>query len=721
MRAAQPSDVKLDATRPVTTVGEGEIARRQADSIFEILKDVPGVGVDGGPRAAGMKFNIRGFSDNEDVLFKIDGAVKGFEKYRFGSGVFIEPELLKAIEVERGPSVTAGSGALGGTISATTKSARDLLRPGQRAGGLAKVGYGWNNDEWLYMLSAYTRPVDSLDLLAAATQRDSQDIKLPDGSRLPVSATHSESTLLKAGWFPFDDFSLELSRTAYTSGPERAPYDANAGVSLGSFGTVRRTVDDETLNLKLQYTPAGNPWIKLRGTLAREHTRVQDLALQSEVNSATDYVPGNPAKSGTGDIHDDWRYKITTAELFNDANWRLGEVKGLLTLGVQGVKNERDLMRTTENPARTLPGGFYAAQPPGCKESSAFIAENAFTWRDFTLTPGARWDRYRLSAQGGTVPLLEAANQATDVAFSHTSPSVALTWRLPVAERAFSVTLRQAESFRPPLIDEAFTAGAFSRCLRTLAPSFPFPLYDRANKRDLAPTSGICGDLYRPETSVTREATLAWMPRAALAGARWQGRLTGYRIETEGLLESLAAENGAVVQPGREHRHGVELELNANAARWFASLGYARVSGSVERGQSLLNPIYSYSGPLYDIPGPTTTAQLGGRWLAGRLEAGLRLRDIGDRRAIVPNQPTSCSRPGSTVAQVGNVGTQFGAQLLDVFATWQATLREPEDLTLRFGVDNLTNETYCLNDGFGGAVGTQAPGRSVKLSVAWQL
>ncbi|MCP2848806.1 TonB-dependent receptor, partial [Salmonella enterica subsp. enterica serovar Typhimurium] len=88
----------------------------------------------------------------------IDGAVKGFEKYRFGSGVFIEPELLKAIEIERGPSLKSGSGALGGTISATTKSAADYLRPGERVGGQIKYGYNANSNERLRMVTAYGRP-----------------------------------------------------------------------------------------------------------------------------------------------------------------------------------------------------------------------------------------------------------------------------------------------------------------------------------------------------------------------------------------------------------------------------------------------------------------------------------------------------------------------------------------------------------------------------------
>lgn len=56
-------------------------------------------------------------------------------------------------------------------------------------------------------------------------------------------------------------------------------------------------------------------------------------------------------------------------------------------------------------------------------------------------------------------------------------------------------------------------------------------------------------------------------------------------------------------------------------------------------------------------------------------------------------------------------------RLYDLFASWQMT----RDTQLRFNLDNLTNETYCLQDGFAGAVGIQAPGRTAKLSVTMRF
>ncbi len=105
----------INRTLPITTITSEQLQRAQPSNIFDALRSVPGVSITGGPRPSGMTFNIRGYGDNEDVMVKVDGVPKGFEKYRMG-GTFIEPELLKSVEVQRGPQITSGSGSLGGTV-----------------------------------------------------------------------------------------------------------------------------------------------------------------------------------------------------------------------------------------------------------------------------------------------------------------------------------------------------------------------------------------------------------------------------------------------------------------------------------------------------------------------------------------------------------------------------------------------------------------------------
>jgi hemoglobin/transferrin/lactoferrin receptor protein len=728
----RPPAVELSPDRPVTTIGPEAIERRQAGTIFDLLKDVPGVAVDGGPRASGMKFNLRGFSDNEDVLFKIDGAVKGFEKYRFGSGVFIEPELLKAIEIERGPSLKSGSGALGGTISATTKSAADYLRPGERVGGQIKYGYNANSSERLRMVTVYGRPNGYLDLVASIARRDSDDIRLPDRSRLDLTATHSESRFAKATFYASDDLTLELSQTYYTSGPERAPYDATAG-GAGSFGVVERSIEDTTTNLRMNYAPADS-WIALRGTLAYETTDLDDVHRITQSRICVSPFLNLPPSSRIDRCDDAWRYAIWTAEVFNDTRYAIGELQGVLSVGYQGIRNSRDISRVTSRAltnAQSFPNGFNEAQPSGDKVSDALIVENAFTLGAFTFTPGARLDRYHVSAQGEARRRMIVAGQSPDIRFVKLSPAAALTWRIPHSD--WSATVRYHEAFRPPLVDEYFAAGfqSASRCIKSEGnPNLggvvtnPLPLYDPSGvglpydrALDLAPDNGICGALYRPQESSNHELTLAWMPPAAAPkDGRWQARATYYDIHTRHKLNSLANVGGAVGQPGKERRKGTELEISYDGLYWFSSLSWSQIKGQIT------NAVAGTDYVLYDAPGDTLSISAGLRGFDGRVEAGVRIRDIADRQAVEPSQPSECWRPGNgRVPGLGTntvrLGTQYGVRLYDLFASWQVT----RDTQLRFNLDNLTNETYCLQDGFAGAVGIQAPGRTAKLSVTMRF
>lgn len=722
VRAKRLDEEQLPPDKAVTVIDEQKIARLKSDNIFDILKNVPGVGVAGGPRASGMRFTLRGFTDNEDVLFKIDGAVKGFEKYRFGGGVFLEPELLKALSVERGPSVTSGSGALGGTISATTKSAADLLRPGEKAGALVKLGWGENNSERLRMGAVFGRPHERIDLIAAIVKRDSQDIRLPDGSRLPLSATHSESRLFKIGFMPLDSLLVELGHTSYLSGPEATPYDATGGLA-GVGGVVRREIDDATTNLRFNYEPSTD--FTLRGMVAREKTHLHDHHVRGETRIC--------ATAPSVEYCDDyWHYDILNAEVFADMKWQLGPVATALTLGTQALRNERQVLRISSNETvnqNNWPGGFNADQPPGDKHSEALIADSRFTWGDWTLTPGVRWDRYEVIARGGTRDNMLREGQAPDISFSKAQPSIGLTWQIPRTD--LSLTARYNEAFRPPLIDQYFrdgsgnSAGQSGLCMRTYADPLAGgivtagtiqPLYDKAGlgKRydpalDHAPLNGICGDLYRPQESVNKELTLAWSPRPDASG-QWYLRLTTFLIRTSRLLSSLQWVDGHVGQPGVEKRRGTELEARWSNRRFFADLNVATVRRSAYgEGTSQVASVGSYS-----IPPDSANATLGLRAFGNRLETGWRVRHLADRKAYAAGAPAICL---TDTANGQDIATQKSSTLHDLFASWQFNDRA----LLRASIDNLDNRDYCLTSSFAGAVGFHAPGRAAKVSMTVQF
>lgn len=715
-----PEGRRLSTGAPATTIDAAEIEQRQPATIFDVVKTVPGVSVDGGPRATGMKFNVRGFRGNEDVLFKIDGAVKGFEKYRFGSGVFIEPELIKSVTVERSPSVLTGAGAVGGAVLATTKTAADLLRPGQRAGGLLKFGFDGNSHERLWMGAAYGRPTDQSDLLVSLTRRDSGDIKLASGRRMRATANSINGSLLKLGVFVRPDLHLELSRTAFTSGPTYTPYDANSSNAFVG-GYVHQSIDDETLNLQLKYQPVDS-WIKLRGTLAREVTDLDNLMLTGAGESSFTVPCGTPCVwnavgGATGWMEDSWKYRIWTGELLNDTAYRLGPVSGVVTVGMQWVDNRRDLRRQTENPLMNgpdgrYPGGFDGQQPPGTRSSQALIGQATMAWADLTLTPGLRVDRYRLTADGAARDVLEGLGEASSYRFRRWTPNLMLAWQPGQGPWQLSYGWRKA--FRPPLITDHFATGAASPCSGFFS----------ADGEPIAPNG--CGDRLAPTHSIAREVALAWAP--AQAGGTDDGagllrrlmadasaRLSYFRIASTRLVGAsyLAVSGDRIVQPYSEDRHGLEFEATYERPQWYGQLNVARIWANRRNGLTGVELPFTAG-----IPGTTANLSLGWRPLdSGRLELGYHLRQQEDQ--IVLFGATELTASTQSCGRLVEGGVAQGAVTLqDAFVAWKPT----ERVRAQLSVHNLFNKNWCSNgDELGNVIGLQGPGRSVRFALTVQI
>ncbi len=191
---------------------KADIDRTQADNIAQLLDQLPGVSMSGSPRPGGQTLNIWGMGANEDVKITLDDAPKGFQKYRQGS-IFIEPELVKRIDIDKGPhNLLNGNGGFGGSVKIVTKDANDLLRPDENWGGLIKQSYHTNDRQWISSGALFGRDPDGFaDGLLYVSKRDGHNIKRPDGTRFEFSHNDQTSYLLKTNFYPNDTHTISLS------------------------------------------------------------------------------------------------------------------------------------------------------------------------------------------------------------------------------------------------------------------------------------------------------------------------------------------------------------------------------------------------------------------------------------------------------------------------------------------------------------------------------
>ncbi|MBW8907435.1 MAG: TonB-dependent receptor plug domain-containing protein, partial [Mesorhizobium sp.] len=86
-------------------VGQEQLDRRMATTPNEMLLGVPGVAVQADARRVSSSINIRGLQDFGRVAVIVDGARQDFQRSDHGtqSTFYVDPELIKSVDVIRGP------------------------------------------------------------------------------------------------------------------------------------------------------------------------------------------------------------------------------------------------------------------------------------------------------------------------------------------------------------------------------------------------------------------------------------------------------------------------------------------------------------------------------------------------------------------------------------------------------------------------------------------
>ena len=251
-------------------ISSADIERQQADNVASLLDTLPGVDLAGTARPSGQSLNIWGFNKVQDVKVILDGVPKGFEKYRQGS-IFIEPELIKQIEVNKGAHTSLyGNGGFGGVITVETKDAKDMLEGEEKIGAMVKYARHSNNGENDATVAVYGRTEDGrFDAMAFTTQRKSDDLRKPDGKPFRFSAIDAPSSLAKlnirltpeqlltltamksgsTGWGPFAAMGEDVPT------PTEAEIKKYGLEEAWQRKAVYRDQNDDTYSVKWQYAP----------------------------------------------------------------------------------------------------------------------------------------------------------------------------------------------------------------------------------------------------------------------------------------------------------------------------------------------------------------------------------------------------------------------------------------------------------------------------------
>jgi len=188
----------FEAPMMVTVIDATTPESQTSSSAADMLRRVPGITLSGTGRTNGQDVSMRGY-DRRGVLMLVDGVRQGTDTGHLNS-TFLDPALIKRIEVVRGPAALLyGSGALGGVISYETADASDLLYEGQNS-GFRVFGSGATGDHSVGMGASAFGRTDDLDGLVAWSSRDRGDIRQSDGETAP-NDENIGNFLTKGTWY----------------------------------------------------------------------------------------------------------------------------------------------------------------------------------------------------------------------------------------------------------------------------------------------------------------------------------------------------------------------------------------------------------------------------------------------------------------------------------------------------------------------------------------
>lgn len=663
----------FDYAGQVSVIGKDVIEDFNPSSLADIFDAVPGAAISGGPRRSGTTPDVRGLS-GEGVLVLFDGARQSFLSGHDGR-FFVDPDLVGAVEVVRGPaSALYGSGALGGVIAVRTITANDYLGAGERAAVKVSSGFQGVNDEWRVGATGAWRSRDGVvDVVGNFTLRDSGDIDL--GSGLTLAADDQiASSLLKTTIRPDDVWTLSASWMRYggdSVDPNNPQGAANAGAGNG---LVDREIDSNTFQANVNFNPASD---FIDANIVGYYTK--NTVEEDEVDT-TRIVSREVETIGV--------------TFDNRSRFALGPVALTLTYGGEVYRDEQTgLDNATADGSRggvpDATGTFYGA-----------FGQAEFTLNGpvgvVTVTPGVRWDRFETDAAGEP----STANEAV-------SPKIGATWK-PVPQ--LLIFGNWAQAFRAPSFNEIYADDLHFQIpnLSVPGPFGPFgpPAFVSnffvANP-DLAPEES---ETWEAGAGVDFDDVLFDGDRLMAKGSYYRSDVTNL-IDLEVNIPFTCFLTPAQMQPffppcgsgaafGNFSRNvnvtNAEIEGVEVEAQYDSRFAWLRGNFATIDGRDADN------GDYVGVLAPSTLFVDGGvKFAGGDVRLGARVSIASDFDKV--NDPAQ-ARDGYAVG--------------DVYAVWQPASGPFEGFRVDIGADNVTNADYEVV-----AAGVSQPGRNIKAAVSW--
>ncbi len=644
-------DKIIDTLAGTSVVSREEFKRFQPSSPAEMLLSVPGINVQEDSDDPGSSINIRGLQDFGRVNVMIDGARQNFQRsgHNADGQFYLEPELIKQVDVVRGPvSTIYGSGAIGGVVNFETIDPSDMLRHGETWAASVKGQYSTNEEGYLVSTIGAFKVSNNVSVLGNFVWRDLGEYEDGDGNLVENSDKELVSGLVK-GVFDFAPGNqLKLSyiekNDNYTTG------------LLSDEDQQTTETHDRNVTGKWTYNPQDNDLIDLN--VSGYYTSTELDQTRIETLTRTDFIGFHPifgfpqfqetVVTPEGSTR---TFEVETVglDIFNTSRFSSGLVQHSLTYG--GDYFLDDVATRDEN------GSGALFTPTGERETYGFFLQDKLEYDDWLeIIAALRYDNYELEGNGF---------QTDD---DQLSPKITIGIT-PFTGIQFYGTY--AEGFRAPAVTETLQSG-----VHPVPPTF-----------EILPNPAL-----KPETAENWEAGVN-LAFDKIFDERdvFRAKAALFRNDVDNFIESrvvgLAPATcfNPIVRTGcgesqyvniaEARLEGFELEATYDNGQMFINMAYTQV-----RGDDLTN-----GQPLKSIYPDKIVTTLGFRFLDEKLVVGGRWT-YADEQDRVPD-PIDPSDPNIDETPTPSYN------LVDLFATYDVNENFSASLTL----NNIFDEQYRIH------------------------
>lgn len=678
----------LEVPRSMTVITDKYIEDTQAQELTDVIKQTPSISVSNNDRPLMGEILIRGFG-NERVNLIVDGV--NYQQYSDGSSTStyvspldLDPSIVKAVEITRGADgVTQGSGAIGGQIRVVSKGGWDY--GGIGSGVLVRGGYGDAKNAHHYGVTAF-HSNDDLALALHVNKRHFGNIEInkkdEDGSDRGQTAEiknngDTEDFRLKANLDT--DYGRFDSNTFYTESTiEDLPFRNQSRWDTHPI-SEQETAKRFSQTFSHQFDPSSD-FINL--------------------NSRFYYQQYKKERLQSGDIiFPNKTYSFDNIENFTDETYGLS-LENSIVNDWQNVTSESIIFASWEQQKFEDDNHDNLAQKDsqlyGKSRGDTFAGGvlNNSHWQTWLSTEaGIRYDHYRRSSDNYS----EYGNNE-DGEFSL---NAGVTLRPTQWLRLYA---RYNQGFRGPNIRELYKSDNWA-CHRPTKNCYLEPQPDLKAERSENVEIGL-GLIFEDMT---------W-------GDKFVFKLNGFDTEVKDFIDSAPfmyklVDNKKVFATPEQATHrdyssknisklyskGIEAELSYQIAKFDLFANYSRVRMDVQGVPNFYLGTISDETEPYDRA-PQDKINLGFSW---QVLEELRVSGVSSYAMDMDRLPEW---------QLEREMNVEGYQLHNLYLTYNPLYLD--DLDIRFGIENLTDETYSVWPDDDGAT---LPGRNYKVSLNYQF